>query len=89
MLCSGNDPGGGLLFLITCSLLAEQVCFGTLKLLEFLCQRCVPLGKHIDGVNTFLQILADIFLLKLELGALDSNCFQQNVNILLPFILGA
>ena len=52
-------------------------------------QRCVPLGKHIDGVNTFLQILADIFLLKLELGALDSNCFQQNVNILLPFILGA
>ena len=71
------------------SLLAEQVCLGTLKLLEFLCQRCVPLGKHIDGVNTFLQILADIFLLKLELGALDSNCFQQNVNILLPFILGA
>ena len=58
-------------------------------LLEFLCQRFVPLGKHIDGVNTFLQILADIFLLKLELGALDSNCFQQNVNILLPFILGA
>ena len=71
------------------SLLAEQVCFGTLKLLEFLCQRCVPLGEHIDGVNTFLQILADCFLLMLEPDTLDSNCFQQNVNILLPFILGA
>ena len=85
----GDDLNGGLFLLFSFSLLAEQVCFGTLKLLEFLCQRCVPLGKHIDGVNTFLQILVDIFLLKLELGALDSNCFQQNVNILLPFILGA
>ena len=85
----GGDLNGGLFLLFSFSLLAERVCFGTLKLLEFLCQRCVPLGKHIDGVNTFLQILADIFLLKLELGALDSNCFQQNVNILLPFILGA
>ena len=84
-----DDLNGGLFLLFSFSLLAEQVCFGTLKLLEFLCQRCVPLGKHIDGVNTFLQIPADIFLLKLELGALDSNCFQQNVNILLPFILGA
>ena len=89
MLCSGNDPGSGLLFLITCSLLAEQVCFGTLEWLGFLGRGCISLGEYIDGVNTFLQILADIFLLKLELGALDSNCFQQNVNILLPFILGA
>ena len=73
MLCSGNDPGSGLLFLIICSLPAGQVCFGTLEWLDFLCQRCVPLGKHIDGVNTFLQILADIFLLKQELGVLDAS----------------
>ena len=85
----GDDLNGGLFLLFSFSLLAEQVCFGTLKLLDLLCQRCVPLGEHIDGVNTFLQILADCFLLMLEPDTLDSNCFQQNVNILLPFILGA
>ena len=69
----GDDLNGGLFLLFSFSLLAEQVCFGTLKLLDLLCQRCVPLGEYIDGVHTYFQVITDIFLLKLELGVLDAS----------------
>lgn len=60
----------------TIVLLAKKICFCGLKLFDLFGQRCISLGKHIDGVHTLLQILADVFLLKLELGELSTYCFQ-------------
>ena len=38
MLSRGDDLNGGVFLLIALSLLTEQVCFGTLELLDLLCQ---------------------------------------------------
>ena len=61
--------------LLALPLLAGEICFGTLELVDLLCQGCVTLGEHIDGVHALFQIFADIFLLKLELGGLTTDCF--------------
>ena len=75
MLGGRDDLGDCLLLLFALPLLAGEICFSTLELVDLLCQGCVTLGEHIDGVHALFQIFADIFLLKLELGGLTTDCF--------------
>ena len=71
-----DDLGGCLLLLFALSLLAEEIRFGTLELLDLLGQGCISLGEHIDGVHTLFQVFADVFLLTLELSELSTDSFQ-------------
>ena len=53
-----DDLGGCLLLLFALSLLAEEIRFGTLELLDLLGQGCISLGEHIDGVHRYSQMFS-------------------------------